>query len=135
VTSNIIFFIARQVQKGMYGLPQPGILANQLLARRIAIHDHHQTKFTPGLWRHVARPIQYTLVVDDFGVQYVGKEHDQHLIDALETDYKVSKDWTGGLYCGITLKWDYENKHVDLSMPGYIKDALHKYQHPMPNHP
>jgi hypothetical protein len=65
----------------------------------------------------------------------VGKEHSQHLIDAVETDYTVSKDWTGGLYCGITLKWDYENKHVDLSMPGYIKDALHKYQHSMPNRP
>jgi hypothetical protein len=73
--------------------------------------------------------------VDDFGVQYVGKEHAQHHIDALETDYTVSKDWTGGLYCCITLKWDYENKHVDLSTPGYTKDALHKYQHPMPNRP
>jgi hypothetical protein len=48
-------------------------------------------------------------------------------------DYTVSKDWTGGLYCGIILKWDYENKHVYLSMPGYIKDSLHTYQHPMPN--
>jgi hypothetical protein len=27
-----------EVQKGMYGLPQARILANQLLARRLAIH-------------------------------------------------------------------------------------------------
>jgi hypothetical protein len=124
-----------EVQKGMYDLPQAGILANQLLACLLAIHSYHQTKFTPGLWRHVTRPIQFTLVVDDFGVQYVGKEHAQHLIDALETNYTVSKDWTGGLYCGITLKWDYSKKHVDLSMPGYIKDALHKFQHPLPKRP
>ena len=124
-----------EVQKGMYGLPQAGILANQLLARRLAVHGYHQTKFTPGLWRHVTRPIQFTLVVDDFGVQYVGKEHAQHIIQALEHDYTVSQDWTGGLYCGVALKWDYTNKHVDLSMPGYIKDALHKYQHPMPKRP
>jgi hypothetical protein len=124
-----------EVQKGMHGLPQAGILANQLLSRRLAIRGYHQTKFTPGLWRHATRPIQFTLVVDDFGVQYVGKEHAQHLIDALETDYTVSKDWTGGLYCGITLKWDYMNKHIDLSMLGYIKDALHKFQHPMPKRP
>jgi hypothetical protein len=65
----------------------------------------------------------------------VGKEHAQQLIDVLETEYAVSKDWTGGLYCGITLKWDYENKHMDLSMPGYIRDALHKFQHPMPKRP
>jgi hypothetical protein len=124
-----------EVQKGMYGLPQAGILSNQLTARRLVIHGYHKTKFTPGLWRHITLPIQMTLVVDDFGVEYVGKEHAQHLIDALETDYTVSKDWTGGLYCGIILKGDYENKHVDLSMPGYIKDALHKYQHPMPKRP
>jgi hypothetical protein len=74
-------------------------------------------------------------VVDDFEVQYVGKENFQHLIDTLEADYTVSKDWTGGLYFGITLKWNYMSKHVDLSMPGYIKDALHKFQHPLPKCP
>jgi hypothetical protein len=83
----------------------------------------------------VTRPIQFTLVVDDFGVQYVGAEHTQHLIAAVETDYTVSKDWTYGLYCGITLNWYYANKHVDLSMSGYIKDALHKFQHPLPKRP
>jgi hypothetical protein len=57
----------------MYGLTQAGIIANQLLTRRLVIHEYHQTKFTPGLWRHVTRPIQFTLVVDDFDVQYVGK--------------------------------------------------------------
>jgi hypothetical protein len=62
-----------EVQKGMYGLPQAVILANQLIARRLAIHGYRQTKFTPGLWGHVTRPIQFTLVVDDFAVKYVGK--------------------------------------------------------------
>jgi hypothetical protein len=62
-----------EVQKDMYGLPQAGIIANQLLARRLAIHGYNQTKFTPGLWRHVTCPIRFNLVVDDFGVQYVGK--------------------------------------------------------------
>jgi hypothetical protein len=65
----------------------------------------------------------------------MGQEHAQHLIDALEIDFIFSKDWTGGLYCGVTLKWDYEHRHVDLSILGYIKDALYKYQHTMPKHP
>jgi hypothetical protein len=72
-----------EVQKGMYGLLQAGILANQLLSHCPAIHGYHQTKFTPGIWRHNNHPIQFTLVMDDFGVQYVGKEHAQHIIDAL----------------------------------------------------
>jgi hypothetical protein len=124
-----------EVKTGMYGLSQAGILANQLLAYRLAIHGYHQTKSTLGLWQHVTRPIQFTLFMDDFGVHYVGKEHAQHLIGALETENTVSKDWHGGLYCGITMKWDYENKHVDLSMYGYINDALHKFKHPMPKLP
>jgi hypothetical protein len=81
-----------EVQKGMFDLPQAGILANQLLARRLAIHGYHQNKFTPGIWRHVTRSIQFTLVVDDFGVHCVGEKNVQHIIDALETDYTVSKD-------------------------------------------
>jgi hypothetical protein len=38
-----------EVQKGMHGLPQSVILANQLLAHCLEIHGYHQTKFTPGL--------------------------------------------------------------------------------------
>jgi hypothetical protein len=30
------------------------------------------------------------------------------------------------------LDWDYDNKTVDLSMPGYIVNALHKFQHKQP---
>jgi hypothetical protein len=73
--------------------------------------------------------------LDHVGVQYVGQEHPQHLIDTLETDYTLSKYWTGGLYCGITLKWYYEKQDVDLSMPGYIEDFVQQYQHPMPKSP
>jgi hypothetical protein len=36
---------------------------------------------------------------------------------------------------GIKIKWDYIQRTVDLSMPGYIKATLHKYQHPNPNGP
>jgi hypothetical protein len=73
--------------------------------------------------------------VDDFGVKYEGLTNAHHLITALEQHYTMSKDWTGGLYCGITFKWDYLHKYVDLSMPGYITVMLHKYQHPPVNIP
>jgi hypothetical protein len=62
-----------EVQKVIYGLPQADNPTKQLLACRLAIRGYQQTKFTPGLWRHVTLPIQFTLVVDDFGVQYMGK--------------------------------------------------------------
>jgi hypothetical protein len=31
--------------------------------------------------------------------------------------------------------WDYLAGTVDLSMPGYINTALHKFQHPLPSRP
>jgi hypothetical protein len=42
----------------------------------------------------------------------------------------ISSDWTGNTYCGLKLEWYYVNGTFDLSMPGYIKAALHKYQNP-----
>ena len=119
-----------EIRKGMYGLPQAGILANELLQKNLAKFGYHQCRHTPGLWRHKIRPIVFVLVVDDFGVKYVGKEHVMHLLNALKTFYnKISIDWEGKLFCGIKLQWDYKNKHVDLSMPGYIQHVLHKYHH------
>jgi hypothetical protein len=78
--------------KGMYGLPQAGLLANELLEKRLNTHGYHQSKLVPGLWKHEWRPIQFTLVVDDFGVKYVGEKHVNHLLKTLELDYKVTTD-------------------------------------------
>ena len=124
-----------EIWRGMYGLPQAGILANQLLTKKLEPKGYYQCRHTPGLWCHKWRPIMFSLVVDDFGVKYVGKEHADHLCNSIKEHYGFVEDWTGSLYCGITLKWDYKNRTVDLSMPGYVAAALHKFQHPTPTRP
>ena len=53
------------------------------LQRKLAKHGYFEVNHTPGLWRHVTRPVQFSLVVDDFGVKYVGEENAQHLINAI----------------------------------------------------
>ena len=55
-----------EVQKGMYGLPQAGILAHQLLETRLNDEGYTQSKLTPGLWTHKWRSILFTLFVDNF---------------------------------------------------------------------
>mgnify|MGYP003513481215 FL=1 len=45
-------YVWMRIDKGMYGLPQAGILANQLLAKRLAKHGYYQTPHTNGLWKH-----------------------------------------------------------------------------------
>ena len=54
------------------------------------------------------------------------------MLKALRTRYTVTTDWTGTLFLGIKLKWNYKAGTVDLSMPGYIKEVLKKFQHPVP---
>ncbi len=41
----------------------------------------------------------------------------------------------GDLYCGITLKWNYEKHHVHLTMPTYVKKQLTNYSHVAPLKP
>ena len=57
----------------------------------------------PELWKHDWQPVQFTLVVDDFGLKYVGEEHAKHLKAALEEQYTVTTEWNGKRYVGITL--------------------------------
>jgi hypothetical protein len=41
-----------EVRKGMYGLPQAGLLANVLLKKRLAKHGYSPVPHTHGLWMH-----------------------------------------------------------------------------------
>ncbi len=83
----------------------------------------------PGLWKHDTRPIQFTLVVNDLGIKYIGKEHAQHLKNALKEHYKLTCNWTGKRYTRKTLDWDYNKRQVHLSMPNYMQKALKQFQH------
>ena len=84
-----------EIRKGMYGLSQAGILAQKLLEKRLKKKGYYQSMYTPGLWLHEWQPIQFSLVVDDFGVKYVGEEQKKHLVNALVEHYEISQDWEG----------------------------------------
>ena len=56
-------FVYWEIRKGMYGLPQAGILANKLLQERLEPHGYYPCRHTPGLWRHKWQPILFSLVV------------------------------------------------------------------------
>ena len=125
-----------EIRRSIYGLPQSGKLANEYLRMKIAPHGYFDVKHTPGLWTHISCPIQFTLVVDDFGVKYTRQKDTKHLLGVLEKESTaVSKYWEGALYCGITLEWNYEGSWLEISMPGYIKKVLQKYKHETPPRP
>lgn len=123
-------YVYVEIRKGMYGLPHAGRIANDRLVKMLESHGYIQAEHTHGLFTHKTRPVTFSLVVDDFGVKYIGRENAQHLIDTLRTLYEITEDWSGNKYCGLTLDWDYDKKTCDISMPGYIEKALQRFAIP-----
>jgi hypothetical protein len=124
-----------EIRKGMYGLKQAGLLANQLLQHRLEPFGYYPERHTPGLWLHKTRPVSFTLIVDDFTVKYVGQENAHHLRNALLRHYETTTDWEAKVYSGMTLNWDYQQWTCVISMPGYVANVLKKFQHTTPKQP
>jgi hypothetical protein len=128
-------WVYTKILKGMYGLKQAGLLSNQLLQTRLAPFGYYHARHTTGIWLHKTWPISFTLVVDDFSVKYVGKQHAEHLRNALLRTYELTTDWTTTVYSGTTLTSDYKNSTCDISMPCYVSKVWSKFQHDAPTHP
>jgi hypothetical protein len=122
-------YVYCKIRQGMYGLLQVGIIAQELLAKRLKEHGYTQSKTMPGLWSHEWHPITFSLIVDDFRVKYIAEEHAQHLLQTVQKYYTCSFEKEGERYCGLTIKWDYVGKKVHLSMPSYVERALKRFQH------
>jgi hypothetical protein len=119
----------------MYGLKQAGLLTNQLLQKILAPFGYYPASHTLGMWLHKPTPITLSLMVDDFAVKYVFKQHADHLWDALLSIYELTTDWEGKVYSGMMLKWYYKNRTCDIVMPGYVANVLSKFQHDTSKHP
>ena len=61
------------------------------------------------------RPISFTLVVDNSVIEYVGREHADHLMSALKMCYeKITTYWEGMLYYGIKMKCNHTKSYADI---------------------
>ena len=56
-------------------------------------------------------------------------EYADHFLNALREKYLIAVDMEVIVYIGIKLDWDYVNRTVTLSMPNYVRKALHRFQH------
>ena len=130
IASNGWFYM--EISRGMPGLHQSGKVLNERLVTHLAKYGYAPCARTPALWKHTTRPVTFTLCVDNFGIKYVGKKHVDHLLSDLCDMYTITCDWVGELYLGLTIKRDYANGRVSISMPGYIAVILLRCQHPIP---
>ena len=59
------------------------MLANKQLRLILEKEGYYEARTIPGIWRQKWRPIQL-FFVDDLGVEYVGKQHADHLATILK---------------------------------------------------
>ena len=125
-------WVCFEIRNGVYGIPQSGRLASDLLETRLLKHDYYQFPQTPCLRRHKWRPVLFSLIVDDFGVEYVGKHQAYHLLNALKENYEFTVNDKGNLYAVSNLTWDYFKRTCRLTMENYITNLRSKFNHPNP---
>jgi hypothetical protein len=93
-----------KIRQGCYGLPQAGILANDLLRSCLEAEGFYEAASTPGLWHHKWRPIQFCLIIDDFGIKYVGLEHFNYLLGILKKFHGLQYSMAGDKFAGMDIE-------------------------------
>ena len=114
-----------RIKKGMHGLKQSGIITNQELVKHMAIFVQH----TPGLLVHDNRHTIFSLVVNNFCVQYSSTDDSEYFLNTHRSNYFITVDMEVTVYIEIKLEWDYVHRTVKLSMANYVRKAFHTFQH------
>jgi hypothetical protein len=122
---NAAGYVLVEISKGMYGLPQASIFAHKRITLQLAKNGYTATAHLPGLFTHATRPIR----------QLCRAQTRQSFSPMHLQIYDVTTGWDATKFLGMTIKWDYNGQTVDLSMPNYIANALHKFQHANPAKP
>ena len=79
-----------KISKGMYGLKQAGIIANQDLQKHMSAYGYRPVQCTSGLCKHYSKDTIFSLVVDDFLVQYSSEMDAEHFLHALRQKYTIT---------------------------------------------
>jgi len=120
------FFLCR-VDGTMYGHPYAGRGANIDLVAHLLAHDFIQDSNIPCLFTHRTRCMSFTLVVDDFGVEYDKIDDFNFLVSSLNKKYELHIDLTGSKYIGVRLDWDYVANTFTPSMPNYVASGIARF--------
>jgi hypothetical protein len=85
-------FILIEISRGMYGLPQAGILSYNQLVAHLATHGYTPCTHTPGLRTNATCDITFCLIVDDVGIKYINRCNTYHLLTVLQHLYTLTTD-------------------------------------------
>ena len=79
----------------MPGLKKAGRIANDRIQLHLSKFGYFPVVCTSSLCKHATKNIIFSLVVENFGIKYVGKNNADHLIQEFKNIYTVSIDWDG----------------------------------------
>ena len=67
--------------------------------------------------------------MEDFGLEYFGKQHTHYLQYVLKEHYTITEDWNANKFDSIDLDWEYQKQNRRISMKDYIYRLLIQHSH------
>ena len=111
IAENVHVYI--EIRKGMCCLK---ILDFNYLVENLATHGYYSCRYKPGLCKQKTRRTTVILCVADFGIKHYNKDDLNYLLNALYTKYEIATNRSGANYIRLTIAWNYEQGHVDISI-------------------
>ena len=88
----------------MYELKQAAHIAYDLFKNRLATHGYTPCPQNINFWKHQSKRTKFSLCVGDFGVKYYSIQDAEHILNILKQSNKITTDWSGEDYLGLTIK-------------------------------
>ena len=67
-------------------------ITNDIICKQLGTTGYYEAATTPVLCLNKWRPIRFSLIADDFGIEYVEKRHAKHLLATLKEHYTITTD-------------------------------------------
>lgn len=113
-----------ELHQAIFGLPQAGILSQNILYTHLQKHGYHIINTASGLISNKSKTLFLCLLVDDFLIKYKKHEDIEELIKILQLRYPIEINYEVKKYLGLTIERDRINKSLSISIPNYVNNAL-----------
>ena len=117
LASNV--WVYMEIRKGIPGPKQAGRIENDQLHLHLSKFGYAPVARIPSLWKHATKNIIFSLIVDDFGVNYVGEDNVNNLTQELKiftlSPLKGRHFILQPIHCmGLTLRYV---QYIDAKIP------------------
>ena len=112
----------------MYGLQQAAVLAYNNLINNLKADGYTLIKHMDSYWKTFQISYSILFMCGLFWNTMFQQTRFKLSNSTLQKYYKICTEYSGTNHCGLTMEWNYIDGYVDVSMPGYVKKVLKKFQ-------